>query len=148
MSNLNIKNSSELENKNISLWRKGKQDIKKFYDVKLKRSTNIKTFLFGVLLTIICILPFALLLIQFFKAYVYNLNLVLLFALIAWVMLWVCNGVSNYFTIKLAKLYFSEDPKLNSVDEIAVLLYETLNPGFIIFTLFILVFVFVGIVGV
>lgn len=148
MSNLNIKNSSELENKNISLWRKGKQDIKKFYDVKLKRSTNIKTFLFGVLLTIICILPFALLLIQFFKAYVYNLNLVLLFALIAWVMLWVCNGVSNYFTIKLAKLYFSEDPKLNSVDEIAVLFYETLNPGFIIFTLFILVFVFVGIVGV
>lgn len=147
MSNLNIKNSSELENKNISLWRKGKQDIKKFYDVKLKRSTNIKTFLFGVLLTIICILPFALLLIQFFKAYVYNLNLVLLFALIAWVMLWVCNGVSNYFTIKLAKLYFSEDPKLNSVDEIAVLFYETLNPGFIIFTLFILVFVFVGIVG-
>lgn len=148
MSNLNIKNSSELENKNISLWKKGKQDIKKFYDVKLKRSTNIKTFLFGVLLTIICILPFALLLIQFFKAYVYNLNLVLLFALIAWVMLWVCNGVSNYFTIKLAKLYFSEDPKLNSVDEIAVLFYETLNPGFIIFTLFILVFVFIGIVGV
>ncbi len=147
MSNLNIKNSSELENKDLSLWRKGKQDIKKFYDVKLKRSTNIKTFLFGVLLTILCILPFALLLVQFFKTYIYNLNLVLLFALIAWVMLWVCNGLSNYFTIKLAKLYFKADPKLNSVDEVAVLFYETLNPGFIIFTLFIIVFVYVGIMG-
>ena len=71
----------------------------------------------------------------------------MLFIIIAWVLLWLCNGVSNYFTIKLAKLYFKEDPKLNSVDEIAVLYYETLNPGFIIFTFFILIFVFFASIG-
>ena len=38
MSNLNIQNSSELKNKDISIWRKGKQDIKKFYEVKFKKS--------------------------------------------------------------------------------------------------------------
>ena len=34
--NLNIQNSNELKNQNVSLWRKGKQDIKKYYEVKLK----------------------------------------------------------------------------------------------------------------
>ena len=29
MANLNIQNSKELDNQNVSLWRKGKQDIKK-----------------------------------------------------------------------------------------------------------------------
>ena len=71
MSNFNIQNSSELKNKDISIWRKGKQDIKKFYEVKFKKSTNIKTFLFGLLLTLICVLPFALLLI-FFKQIITN----------------------------------------------------------------------------
>lgn len=147
MSNLNIQNSQELQKKETSLWRKGKNDIKKFYSVNLKKSTNIKTFLFGVLLTIVLLIPFALLLLQFYKAYIYNLNLVMLFIIIAWVLLWLCNGVSNYFTIKLAKLYFKEDPKLNSVDEVAVLYYETLNPGFIVFTFFILLFVFFASIG-
>ena len=43
MDNLNIQNSKELDNQNVSLWRKGKQDIKKFYDIKFKKSTNFKT---------------------------------------------------------------------------------------------------------
>ena len=42
----------------------------------------------------------------------------------------------------VGKIYFKEDNKLQGVDEVAILFYETLNPGFIIFTLFIL-FVFV-----
>ena len=41
MANLNIQNSKELEqnNQNVSLWKKGKQDIKKFYDIKFNKST-------------------------------------------------------------------------------------------------------------
>ncbi len=140
--NLNIQNSNELKNQNVSLWRKGKQDIKKYYEVKLKKSTSIKTFLFGILLTIILILPIALLLLQFFKAYIYNLNIVLFVVILALVLLWFCNGLSNYFTIKLTKIYFKEDNKLQGIDEVAVLFYETLNPGFILFTFFIL-FIFV-----
>lgn len=135
MSNLNIQNNQELNSKNISLWRKGKQDIKKFYDVKFKRSTNIKTFLFGIIMTALIILPFALILVQVFQAYIYHLNLCLLLIIIGWVLIWLCNGLSNLFTIKLAKIYFKEDPKLQAVDEYAVFFYETLNPGFIIFSL-------------
>jgi phosphatidylglycerophosphatase A len=140
--NLNIQNSNELKNQNVSLWKKGKQDIKKYYEVKLKKSTSIKTFLFGILLTVILILPIALLLLQFFKAYIYNLNIVLFVVILALVLLWFCNGLSNYFTIKLTKIYFKEDNKLQGIDEVAVLFYETLNPGFILFTFFIL-FIFV-----
>ena len=140
--NLNIQNSSELKNKEVGLWRKGKQDIKKYYEVKLKKSTSIKTFLFGVLLTLILILPIALLLLQIFKAYIYNLDVVLFIVVLALVLVWFCNGLSNYFTVKLTKLYFKEDNKLQALDEVAILFYETLSPGFIIFTLFIL-FIFI-----
>ena len=48
MANLNIQNSKELnkqDNQNISLWQKGKRDIKKFYDIKFKKSTNAKTLI-------------------------------------------------------------------------------------------------------
>lgn len=147
MGSFNIQNSQELNNKDISLWRRGKQDIKKFYDVKFKKSTNIKTFLYGILLTAIVIIPFALVLVEVLQALVYNMNLLVLFMLIGWTMLWICNGLSNYFTIKLAKLYFKEDPKLQSVDEHAVFFYETLNPGFIIFSLIIVLIVFIRIMG-
>lgn len=140
--NLNIQNSSELKNKEVSLWRKGKNDIKRYYEVKLKKSTSIKTFLFGVLLTLIIVLPIALLLLQIFKAYIYNLNIVLFVVVLALVLVWFCNGLSNYFTVKLTKLYFKEDNKLQSLDEVAILFYETLSPGFIIFTLAIL-FIFI-----
>ena len=147
MSKLNIQNNSQENNKKISTWRKGKRDLKTFYDVNLKRSTNIKTFLFGILLTFVIIFPFALILIQFYKAYIYNLNLTMLILTIGWVLIWLCNGLSNYFTIKLAKLYFKEDPKLQSVDEYAVFVYETFNPGFIIFSLVIIIVLFFGTIG-
>lgn len=147
MSKFTIENNSQTTNNNMSTWRKGRQNIKAFYDVKLKRSTNIKTFLFGILLTFLIIFPFALVLIQFYKAYVYNLNLSMLFLVIGWVMIWLCNGLSNYYTIKLAKLYFKEDTKLQAIDEYSVFVYETFNPGFIIFTLFFVIILFFGLMG-
>ena len=151
MNNYNFKpknNISYSDNNNLSLWKRGKKDIKLFYEVNFKKSTNIKTFVFGLLLTLIVILPFALLLTQFYKAYIYNLDIRALLIIIGWVMIWICNGLSNYFTIKLAKIYYKEDPKLQSIDEVAVFFYETLNPGFIIFSTFILIFVFIGLMGV
>lgn len=127
-----------------SMWRKGKNDIKKFYDVKLNRKTNILSFLFSILLTIIIVLPFVLILVQLFKAYYYDLNLKLLFIIIGWIILWFCNGLSNYFNIEIAKKYFTEEPKLQSVNSKAVFFYETFNPGFILFTLIILIFFYLG----
>jgi len=147
MSKFNIQNTNELNKKddqNVSLWRKGKNDIKKFYDIKFNKSTNIKTLVFGIIITAVLIIPFASLLIQFFQAYYYNLNVCLVILLIGWILLWLCNGLSNYFSIKLAKLYYKENPKLQSLDEGAVLFYETLNPGFIFFTFCVLLFLFFG----
>ena len=140
--NLNIQNSSELKNKEVGLWRKGKQDIKKYYEVKLKKSTSIKTFLFGVLLTLIIVFPIALILLQLFKAYIYNLDFIIILCIIALILVWFCNGLSNFFTVKLTKYYFKEDNKLQSLDEVAILYYETLNPGFILFTIAVL-FIFI-----
>ena len=146
MANLNIQNSKELDNQNVSLWRKGKQDIKKFYDIKFNRSTNVKTLLFGILITAVIIIPFATILIQIFQAYFYQLNVCMIMMLIGWMMLWLCNGLSNYFTIKLAKNYYKENPKLQKLDEVAIFFYETLNPGFIFFTFFVLLVFFLGII--
>ena len=145
MANLNIQNSKELDNQNVSLWRKGKLDIKKFYDIKFKKSTNVKTLIFGILITAVIIIPFATILIQFFNAYFYQLNVCLFLMLIGWIMLWICNGLSNYFTIKLAKLYYKENPKLQNLDESSIFYYETLNPGFIIFSFFVLLIFFLRI---
>lgn len=146
MANLNIQNSKELEqnNQNISLWRKGKQDIKKFYEIKFNKSTNVKTLVFGILITAVIIIPFATILIQILQAYVYQLNLCMFLMLIGWIMLLICNGLSNYFSIKLAKLYYKENPKLQNIDEMAVMFYETLNPGFIIFSFMVLIVLFFG----
>jgi hypothetical protein len=146
MANLNIQNSKELEqnNQNVSLWRKGKQDIKKFYDIKFNKSTNVKTLVFGILITAVIIIPFATILIQILQAYVYQLNLCMFLMLIGWIMLLICNGLSNYFSIKLAKLYYKENPKLQNIDEMAVMFYETLNPGFIIFSFMVLIVLFFG----
>lgn len=146
MANLNIQNSKELEqnNQNVSLWRKGKQDIKKFYEIKFNKSTNVKTLVFGILITAVIIIPFATILIQILQAYVYQLNLCMFLMLIGWIMLLICNGLSNYFSIKLAKLYYKENPKLQNIDEMAVMFYETLNPGFIIFSFMVLIVLFFG----
>lgn len=146
MANLNIQNSKELEqnNQNVSLWKKGKQDIKKFYEIKFNKSTNVKTLVFGILITAVIIIPFATILIQILQAYVYQLNLCMFLMLIGWIMLLICNGLSNYFSIKLAKLYYKENPKLQNIDEMAVMFYETLNPGFIIFSFMVLIVLFFG----
>ena len=66
----------------------------------------------------------------------------MLIMLVGWVLLLICNGLSNYFSIKLAKIYYKENPKLESIDAMAVFFYETLNPGFIIFTFAVLMFLF------
>lgn len=133
------------ENYHISSWKKGKIDIRNFYEVKLKRSHNVKSFLFGLLFTLILILPFALILLNLFKAFYYNLSLKALFLIIGWVLVWVCNGISNVITIEIAKKYYEEDPKLQKIDSFAVFVYETFNPGFIFFSFVIVLFLFLGI---
>lgn len=146
---LNILNSEHTKpDRELSMWRIGKRDIKLFYEVKLKKSSNILSFIFGIILTIIVILPFALMLIQFYKAYLYNLEIRTFLIVVGWVLIWLCNGLSNYFTVVLAKKYYPESPKLMNIDEKAILFYETFNPGFIFFSFILLFFVYLGLIGV
>ena len=126
-----------------SYWRLGKEQYREFCEIKLKKGTTAKSIFFGLILTALIVIPFAIFVFQFVDLYWYNNpDTMYLFLGIAFALFMVCNGLSNYFTVKLTKLYFKEDNKLQSLDEVAILFYETLSPGFIIFTLAIL-FIFI-----
>jgi len=124
----------------MKLWKKGKAEIAKYYDLKLKKSTDIKSMFFGIILTIIVILPFLLILIQVFKVYIYDLTARYIILLISWLMLMLSNGLSNFFMVKLAKLYYPENPNLMAIDSKAILFYESLNIGFGLFTIALIFF--------
>lgn len=139
-----MSNKKSLENMEIkkSLWRKGKEEYKKFGDYHFKRSTFWKTTLLGLLFTLILVLPFIFLLVALFNSYFYLLSIRILLIVIAWALLSVCNGVSNYFTVELSKRYVTDDIKLQQMDSIAIMFYNCLNIGFMIFTLVLILFIF------
>lgn len=124
----------------IKLWKKGKEEMKKFYELKLKKSTDLKSFIFGILLTLIVVLPVALLVINILQLFVFNRILRIILLFICWALLMLCNGLSNLFTVKLAKFYYSENPNLTRLDEKAIFVYQTFSVGFGLFTLFIIFF--------
>ena len=125
---------------NKSLWSRGKEEMKLFYNIKLKRSTNIKTFIFGLVVTALLVFPFAVLLFQMVTLNWYKPETILIFLAIAWGLLMLCNGLSNFFTVKLAKCYARDMDELQAIDEYAILFYQSLNIGFGIFVLIVLIF--------
>ena len=125
----------------MNLWKQGKIETQKYYDLKLKKSTDFKSLIFGLVLTLFAILPVLLILIQLFKVYFYHPVIRLILIFISWVMLLLCNGLSNVFTVKLAKLYYPENPNLTNLNEKAIFVYQTFNIGFIVFTIA-LIFIF------
>lgn len=125
---------------NQSLWSRGKEETKKFYDIRLKRSTNIITFIFGLITTVIIIFPFAALLLEVLEMNWYKPQSMVAFLSLAWGLLMISNGLSNFFTVKLAKCYARDMLELQAIDENAILFYQCLNIGFGIFILAILIF--------
>lgn len=126
-----------------SLWKQGKNNYKEFLDINFKKFTNFKIIFFGMLITALIILPFCLLLMQIWNVYHYNVQLNYLVVAICFVILMLCNGLSNLFTIKLAKLYSKERENVLKVDEWSIFFYQTLNPGFAFFV--IVVFIIFGV---
>lgn len=124
----------------MNLWRKGKIETQKYYDLKLKKFTDFKTMIFGLLLTLVAILPILLIIIQFFKLYFYHPIYRIILIVISWILLLICNGLSNVFMVKLAKLYYPENPNLIKIDEKAIFVYQTFNIGFMFFTILIIIF--------
>lgn len=123
-----------------SFWLKGKEETKKFYEIKLKRSTNIITFIFGLVITVILIFPIAALLLEVLEMNWYKPQAMIAFLSFAWGLLMISNGLSNFFTVKLAKCYARDMLELQAIDENAILFYQCLNIGFGIFILAILIF--------
>ena len=87
-----------------------------------------------------------LIMIQFFAVYFYNPSIKLLLITLAWIMLLVCNGLSNYFTVIFTKNLILDDPKLQEIDAKAIFFYTTFSPGYIVFTLVILAIVVIGVI--
>ena len=123
-----------------NLWSKGKEETKKLYEIKLNRSTNIITFIFGLVVTVIIIFPFAALLLEILEINWYKPQAIITFLSFAWGLLMISNGLSNFFTVKLAKCYARDMLELQAIDEYAILFYQCLNIGFGIFILAILLF--------
>ena len=87
------------------LWRTGKDEFKKFMKIKFKKSTNFVSYMFGILLTALPIFPIVWFIFELVEVYWYNIDVVYIFLLSAWVLFMFCNGLSNYITIKILKAY-------------------------------------------
>lgn len=125
--------------KQLGLWRDGRAQYKAFTKYHVKKSTFIITTLQGILLTFVCILPFILILTQFYISFAYiaavrNFIIVLAFALLL-----IANGLSNYFTVKCTKTHAIDDEKLQAFEESKIFFYTTFQIGFIIFAFVLMV---------
>jgi len=126
---------------NESLWKKGKKEYKKFTNYNFKRSTFWRTTLGGMLLTLVVMLPVLLIMIAFFNAFYYMLFFRIFLYLLAWALLLICNGLSNYFTVQMSKTYVTDDENLQNIDSIAIFFYSCLNIGFMVCSLLIIIFI-------
>lgn len=127
------------EIKKSNLWIRGKQETKKFYDIKFKFWNNMKIFLGGILLTIILILPIVFLIYRLIRTYFYDFKIFSLLIAVSWTLLMFSNGLSNYISVKIAKAYGEDRENLQKIDEKAIFFYQFLNIGFALFTLLILI---------
>ena len=135
--------NSPLTKKEKSLWRVGKDDYKKFMSIRLSRKTNILSFLLGILFTAIIILPYTFLIFQIVELFWFSRQTLILFLSIAWGLIMIANGLSNYITIKIVKAYDKDLTDIQSLDDKAIWFYHTLNPGFGLFILVIMIFFWV-----
>lgn len=122
------------------LWTFGKKEYKRFMNIKIKRKTSILSFLYGILLTAIPILPIAWFLFELVEIFWFQPSTVYIFLTIVWVLFMFANGLSNYLTIRILKVKEKDMSDLQSINDKAVFFYQSLNIGFGIFILAILVF--------
>ena len=130
--------------KEKSLWKAGRDDYKKFMKIRLSRKSNIISFLFGILLTAIIVLPFTFVIFQIVELYWFSRKTMILFLAIAWGLLMIANGLSNYITIRMVKAYNTDLVDIQNLDDKAIWFYHTLNPGFGIFMLIVMIFFWVS----
>ena len=123
-----------------SLWRTGKDDYKKLMKVKLSKKSNFWSFFLGIIFTAIVVFPMACVVFQVIELYWFSRQTIILFLSIAWALLMFANGLSNYITIKMIKAYDTDLTDVQVLDDKAIWFYQTLNPGFGLFMLIVMVF--------
>ncbi|MCK9537008.1 MAG: hypothetical protein M0R05_05470 [Bacilli bacterium] len=135
--------NENIKKKEPNFWVRGKRETKNFYAIELLPGVNIKSFLFGLLVAAVLILPLGIMIFQYLIIYGY-LGVFRIYLLLIWVSLLLFNGLSNYFTVKIAQVYDPNNHRLQSVNAKYVFFYNCLSIGFAIFTL--LVIIFLGLV--
>lgn len=133
--------------KQPGFWKKGRLEQKRFYSIKLKLSTNIITFVFGLLTAALILLPLILLIIQSLKIYSYNGKILIPYFTFLWILLAVFNGLSNYFTVKLAQSMNKDMISMQEIKTKFIFFYQVLNPGFALATIFIIGFIMLKVLG-
>ncbi len=123
-----------------SFWKIGKEDSKKFNNISLGRKTGTVTFLLGILFTAGLVLPIAILVFEIVEIYWFNEKTMVIFLAIAWGLLMLCNGMSNYITVKMAKAINKDMTDLQEVNEYAVFFYQSTNIFYGLFLLAVLIF--------
>lgn len=131
-----------------NFWVRGKREQKKFYDIRLSRSTSAKTFILGLIFAAVIIIPIGLMIFQYLTIYAYNIKSYAIFLVLIWIGLMFFNGFSNYFTVKLAQSLAKDVSNLQEIEAKYVFLYQLLNIGFGAFSLFIIIFFGIQFFGV
>ena len=77
---------------------------------------------------------------QYLMIYGY-LGVFRIYMLISWLGLLLFNGLSNYFTVKIAQAYQPDNKRLQDISAKHVFLYNLLSIGFAIFALIVIILV-------
>lgn len=133
--------------KEQNFWQRGKSEQSKFYDIKLKTKTSVITFIFGLLLGAVIILPFGIMMLQYLVMFGYDLSIFVFYLTIIWVLMMAFNGLSNYFTVKLAQAYNKDMINLQDIKPKYIFFYQIFNFGFGLVSLFVIVFFGVRLIG-
>ncbi len=128
----------------MGIWRYGKKQYKDFTNYHVKKTTFIKTTIFGIIISLIVLTPIILILINLYKTFGYNPSWKIFIFTLVWVLLLFYNGLNNYFTVQCTKRYISDDEKLQKFDAKAIMFYNILNPLFMIFSFLIIIFLIIG----
>lgn len=135
---------NNLQTAEKGLWKTGKDEYKKFVNMKLTKKTNIVSLLMGILFTAIIILPIACLAFEIVELYWYKTAAIFAFVSVAWGLLLVCNGLSSYITVKMVQAYETDMLDVQKIDAKAIFFYQTFNIGFALVTLILLGFILVS----
>ena len=123
-----------------SLWKQGKEDSKKYNKIRLGRKVGLTSFFLGLVLTAIMVIPLACITFEVVELYWYNSRTMVIFLAIAWGLIMLCNGMSNYISVRIAKVMNKDMTNLQEINEFAILFYQSLNLGFGLFIFGVLLF--------